>query len=215
MPGPDPTPATPPRPVSRRAERTRQRILDAAARLLARQGWARTTVESIASQAGVSKALIYHHFRGKETILEAVVERTLDQWDEACRREGWPHGEDVLASLGAMHRCALRYARENPLLRALFQLDPAVLLDMRRSAPVLRSLETFHAELVEVLQRGVVTGQLRRDLDVEHVADVVRLLHLAFVEHLFEPEWADVSNERLIDASLDVLFRGIAAEARP
>ena len=71
-----------------RTERTRQRILDAAGHCFAASGYARTAVERIAVQAGVSKALVYNYFRGKEQILEAVLERTLEDWDEATRATG-------------------------------------------------------------------------------------------------------------------------------
>jgi AcrR family transcriptional regulator len=194
---------------SERAERTHQRILDAAGHCLAASGWAKTTVEAIAARAGVSKGLVYHHFRGKEQILEAVLERTLADWDEACRRDGWPRGESVLEGLATMHRCGLAYARDNPLLRALFQLDPLVLQDMRRSAPVRRALVQFREELVAAIRAGVASGELRPDLDVERAAEVVRVLHLAFVDHLLNPEWIDASDARLVDASLDVLFHGL------
>src|SRR5512134_3890312 len=65
---------------SDRAERTRQRILDAAAQCFAASGFSRTTVEAIAAGAGVSKALVYHHFRAKEAIFEELLERTLSEW---------------------------------------------------------------------------------------------------------------------------------------
>jgi AcrR family transcriptional regulator len=197
-----------------RAERTRHRILAAAGHCFAASGYAKATVEEIALQAAVSKALVYHHFRGKEQILEAVLERTLDDWDEATRTANWPAGKSVLQGLAEMHRAMLQYARGNPLLRALFQNDPAVLLDMSRSAAVRSSLEEFRTQLVEAIRAGVASGELREDLDVERSAEVVRILLLAFIEHLFDPEWIDVSDERLIDASLDVLFRGLAREER-
>ncbi len=208
----EPPPAPPAR--TERAERTRRRLLDAAGHCFAASGYAKTTVEESALQAAVAKALGDHHFRGKEQILEAVLERTLDDWDEATRTAHWPGGKSVLQGLAEMHRATLEYARENPLLRALFQNDPLVLLDMRRSAAVRRSLEEFRTQLVEAIRAGVESGELREDLDVERSAEVVRILHLAFIEHLFEPEWIDASDERLIDASLDVLFRGLAREER-
>jgi AcrR family transcriptional regulator len=209
------TSAAPDQPSGRseRAERTRQRILDAAGQCLAASGWAKTTVEGIATRAGVSKAIVYHHFRGKEQILEAVLERTLEDWDDACRREGWPDGPSALQGLAAMHRSALAYARDNPLLRAVFQLDPSVLMDMRRSAPVRRALEQFREELVTTIRAGVASGELRQDLDVERAAEVVRILHLAFVDQLLKPEWIDASDDRLIEASLDVLFHGLSGGA--
>jgi AcrR family transcriptional regulator len=204
----------PPPARSERAERTRQRILDAAGHCFAASGYAKTTVEQIALQAGFSKALVYNHFRGKEQILEAVLERTLAAWDEATRATGWPEGESVLQGIADMHRAGLQYARDNPLVRALFRLDPLVLLDMRRSAAIRRSLEEFRAQLVTAIRAGVDSGELREDLDVERAAEVVRILHLAFIDHLLNPEWIDASDQRLIEASLEVLFRGLAREKR-
>jgi AcrR family transcriptional regulator len=197
---------------SGRSERTRQRLLDAAGYCFAAAGYAKTTVEEIALKAGVSKGLVYHHFHGKEQILEAVLERTLADWDQASRTAGWPEGESVLQGLAEMHRAGLRYARENPLVRALFQLDPLVLLDMRRSAAVRRSLEQFRSQLEKAIRHGVESGELRKDLDVERAAEVVRILHLAFIDHLLNPEWIDASDQQLIEVSLDVLFRGLARE---
>ena len=50
---------------SERVERKRQRILDAAGQCFAASGYAKTTVEEIARSAGVTKALVYQHIRGK------------------------------------------------------------------------------------------------------------------------------------------------------
>jgi AcrR family transcriptional regulator len=113
-----------------------------------------------------------------------------------------------------MHRAGLQYARDNPLVRALFRLDPLVLLDMRRSAAIRRSLEEFRAQLVTAIRAGVDSGELREDLDVERAAEVVRILHLAFIDHLLNPEWIDASDQRLVEASLEVLFHGLAREKR-
>lgn len=212
-PGPPLSPAreSPPSGPSRRARETRDRILDAAARLLAEHGWAGTTVEGIAAAAGVSKASIYHHFRGKRSILDAVVERTIAQWNEVCDREGWPGDGDALRALAALQHSGIRYARENPLLRALVQLDPRILVGLSRSAPLRRAVQKLREQLVEVLRSGVERGQLRSDLDVERTADVVGLLHLALLDHLFEDVWSPGFEEGLVEASLDLVFRGIAS----
>jgi AcrR family transcriptional regulator len=54
---------------------TRVRIVDGALRCLARSGIAKTTVDDIAREAGLSRATVYRTFpRGREGILAAVVE---------------------------------------------------------------------------------------------------------------------------------------------
>lgn len=57
----------------RNAERTRQKILGAARSVLAERGTA-TSVQEIATAAGVSKSGLLHHFASKDVLLRAVVE---------------------------------------------------------------------------------------------------------------------------------------------
>jgi AcrR family transcriptional regulator len=191
---------------SERAERTRQRILDAAGQSFATVGYAKTTVEGIAARAGVSKALVYQHFRGKEAIHQAVLERTLEEWAEACRVEGG----SVLARIGEMHRRALAYARGDPVLRALFHLDELVLRDLGRSSAVRQALDDFRSELIELVQEGVDSGELRDDLDPTRAADVIRIQHMGFIDQLLNPEWMGACDEELVEASIAVLCTGLA-----
>lgn len=65
--------------VAGRAERAeleggaRRLILDHAARLLRSNGYHQTTLRELAEAVGIRKASLYHHFRSKEAIVEAVV----------------------------------------------------------------------------------------------------------------------------------------------
>lgn len=56
-----------------RAQATRAKLLDAAFREIARQGYEGATVDSIAERAGVSKGAFYGHFPSKDAAFEAVV----------------------------------------------------------------------------------------------------------------------------------------------
>ncbi|MDJ0868995.1 MAG: TetR/AcrR family transcriptional regulator [Myxococcota bacterium] len=194
-----------------RAARTRQRILDAAGQCFATNGFAKTTVEEIALRAGVSKALVYHRFRSKEEILEAVLERTLDEWQAAGR---WriAEGDSVVDALARMHRAALAWVRANPVVGALFSLEPMVLHSVGEES-VRRRMQEFRTELVAAIEGGIESGELRADLDPERVADVVRLQYLALVEQVLDPRWLGSPDDGLVDASLDILFHGIATGA--
>jgi len=54
---------------------TRHRILDAAVEVFNRQGVARTTLNDIAQEAGVTRGAIYWHFENKVVLFDAMVER--------------------------------------------------------------------------------------------------------------------------------------------
>ena len=70
---------------SRRRERTRVQLLDAAELLLARGAPEEIRIEDVAAQAGISPASVYVHFGTKDALLAAVTERVLTVATEALR----------------------------------------------------------------------------------------------------------------------------------
>src|SRR5215468_10856090 len=81
--------------VPREAPSTRDVILDAAERHFADRGFAGVSVREIAAEAGLkNQASLYHHFRNKRALYEAVLARGLEpilslvaQSDVAARTE--------------------------------------------------------------------------------------------------------------------------------
>jgi AcrR family transcriptional regulator len=196
-----------------RAERTRQRLLDAAAHCFASAGYSRTTVEQIAVAAGVSKAIVYHHFRSKESILEALLERMLTDWARVSNLQMYlAAGNGVLDAFEHSLRAALDFARKSPLLRALFQLDSAVLLGLGDSAAVQKNTREAREHMIEAMRTGIASGELRAELDPERAADLLRLVMIALCDHLLFPQWIDASDERFVATCIDVLRRGLRAE---
>jgi TetR/AcrR family acrAB operon transcriptional repressor len=71
-----------------KSERSVAQIVQAATRVLARQGYARTSLLDIAREAGMSKGALHYHFPSKESLvskvlenaLERIANRTLDVW---------------------------------------------------------------------------------------------------------------------------------------
>ena len=59
-------------------DRRRAEIVDAAETLYAESGWDSITMDQVARQARLSRALLYVYFRDKEDLLFALVERSLE-----------------------------------------------------------------------------------------------------------------------------------------
>ncbi len=68
---PQPLPA----PKTRRGERTRQKILDAAQREIGRKGFAEASISTITAEAAVGQGTFYLYFRSKEDVLRELVLR--------------------------------------------------------------------------------------------------------------------------------------------
>jgi AcrR family transcriptional regulator len=54
-------------------------ILDAAQKLFAEKGYAKATVTDIINVHGLSKGIFYHYFKSKEEVMDAIIERIVDQ----------------------------------------------------------------------------------------------------------------------------------------
>jgi AcrR family transcriptional regulator len=59
-------------------------ILTAAARLFARQGYATTTVDQVAAEAGVSKIIVYRHFNSKRELYTAILAQVRDRLEKVA-----------------------------------------------------------------------------------------------------------------------------------
>ena len=57
------------------ADKRRVELIDASLRLFADQGFRSTTIADIAAATGTAHGLVYHYFRSKEELLEAILER--------------------------------------------------------------------------------------------------------------------------------------------
>jgi AcrR family transcriptional regulator len=90
-----------------RAERTR-RVLDAAARAFARSGFAATSMDVIAAEAGVSKLMLYRDFDGKRELYEAILDSVSRRLDEKVSDDPW-HGASRRGEVAL-----LQVAREQP-----------------------------------------------------------------------------------------------------
>ncbi|MEU6004105.1 MULTISPECIES: TetR/AcrR family transcriptional regulator [unclassified Streptomyces] len=109
-----------------RAELTRQRILDAAARVFAEYGYAAGTTNRIAERAGVSIGSLYQYYPNKDAILVELLTRHLDAGMAAA-----PLDQDDLLpeSIEGIMRFYVRGAIENhrddpQLLRVMMEQGP-------------------------------------------------------------------------------------------
>lgn len=103
---------------------TRQRIVAEAMRLFAEQGYARTTVEAIERAAGLSpgSGSLYKHFKSKEEVLAAALERHVARVREAQDLTALMPLGDLRAELTLIARWILRRMEEQrDLLRLLFK----------------------------------------------------------------------------------------------
>lgn len=151
----------------RKSERTRARILDATAELLARKGYAGTRLSEIAELAGVQTPAIYYYVDSRESLVEEVVVegmvRNLEHVRDALRALPEETGplERIACAVEAHLEVVLRvssYAAAS--IRTSSQLPP----DIRdRHLEERRRYGELWRDLLEAARRE---GALHPDLDV-------------------------------------------------
>jgi AcrR family transcriptional regulator len=106
----------------RRAGGTRQRILDIARELFARQGFTGTSIADIAGELGTTTAALYYHFRSKADILNALLEEPMAAYTRIIETldSGRPSAEDLLGAF-------IDLTVDSRELAAIIDRDPAVL----------------------------------------------------------------------------------------
>jgi AcrR family transcriptional regulator len=93
-------------PLEVRQGQQRRRLFAAASAVFARSGYADATAESIAREAGMSKATFYEHFDNKEDCIVALFDAAAETVITAMRGAGEPEGTDphvrYRAAIGAL-----------------------------------------------------------------------------------------------------------------
>ena len=110
---------TPGRPVGEGAD-LRQRLLEAAVGCFARHGIAGSPLRQIATEAGVTPALLHYYFGGKDALLEAVIEEKLMPVMQGLRGPLLQAGDDPRALIRGFVRTALTTALAHPWLPQLW-----------------------------------------------------------------------------------------------
>jgi AcrR family transcriptional regulator len=185
----------------------RQKILEEALSIVAREGVAGITMRALAQKLGYSPATIYLYFRNKEDLFQeisrhgadrlmALTDRLVDAPDAAAARDGFA-------------RAFIDFALANPhLYQIMMSLDMTpYLADPALEAPGRRLLDRYR----DLYVRGVEEGRLRSASPELEVLVDFALLH-GFVNLVLNgnyppPRLPDVSVPELADAVLAAIRR--------
>jgi AcrR family transcriptional regulator len=176
------------------------RVLEATLVLLAEDGFARLSIEAVAQRAGVHKPAVYRRWPNKiDLVVAAVKSRTPPPEDPATGNTR----DDLITLI----RDAARNAQRNPHARAGLRLMAEAATDPELASAVRsRIVGERRAITRAVLERGIATGDLRADLDLDLAIDALfgPLHSRVLVTHR---PFTNGDAEQLVD----LLLAGIAA----
>jgi TetR/AcrR family transcriptional regulator len=152
------------------AER-QEEILDAAARILARDGVASLTIATLAKEVGVTTGALFRHFDTRDAILVALAERTAEQLRADLVET---KHEEPSAALRAFIAARMGTVTKSPTA-PLMVLSPDVHLALPtkgREALATTVRETFE-HVAKIVARGQSEGAFREDISPQSAAGVV------------------------------------------
>jgi len=101
---------------------TRGSILDAAEHLFVKQGVSGTTLQHIATAAGVTRGAIYWHFLDKGAMFNAMMERVKMPLESAMLLFDQANAADPIEVLRESTMCVFRMTVEDPMARRVFEI---------------------------------------------------------------------------------------------
>jgi AcrR family transcriptional regulator len=112
---------------SERSEATRAQLLNVAQELFTEHGFDKTPLDLVAERAGVTKGALYHHFRNKRELFQAVFESLEVRLCEKVIEAAIAAGDDAWAGLQAGVRGFLEAALDPSCQRIVMLEGPSVL----------------------------------------------------------------------------------------
>jgi AcrR family transcriptional regulator len=173
------------RPPASGAPPTAERILSAALRLFAEQGFAATSVRQIAAAVGVTDAALYSHFASKQTIFDRLIETmgpptpTLLGLDAAAISDVAPE----VAIPAAVERLLAYWSEPDVRMFTAVLLREGARGDA--ATGLAASIEAARAALTPIFETWQHSGWLRADIPAHQIVwellaplNIIRFLYL-------------------------------------
>jgi AcrR family transcriptional regulator len=166
-------------------------MLDAAFKLIERQGSSRTTLVEIGELSGYSHGLVSHRFGSKGALVRAVTERL--QRDFAKVLEPALAGLHGLEALLVTAETYLRTAAASDR-NAMYVLIGEALGPLREiRSEMAEADQKFRRSVQKLIEEGVRLGEIRRDVDsTSYSALFVGTLRGFVMQHLMKPHTFDI-----------------------
>ena len=185
-----------------------QRIMEAAVRVFAEQGFYQSTVAQVAKEAGVADGTIYLYFKNKDDILVQFYEyKTKQVFDRF--REAVDQNTTALGKLRNLIRTHLEEFQKDPNMAIVYQVETH---QQRRLAqePIKAMSKMYRDIISEVVELGQEEGTIRRSL---YMGLVKRLINGAVDEVI--NAWIHTGGNydlaSMADPLVDLFIKGIGA----
>ncbi len=189
-----------------RREARAQRILDAAAALILRWGYHKTTLDDVSREAGVAKGTIYLHWKTRETLFSALMKREKFEMAEDLKQR--IADDPARATLPGIFKHSALALIKRPLLKAVLLRDMDIIGKLAKSehstAASLERLAGFTTYLEFLREHQLV----RTDLSLRVQVYMLSAIFMGFflIAPFMPPDFT-LSDEELADLIAETVHR--------
>ncbi len=196
------------------SERRRQ-IVRVAASLFAEKGFVATTTRELAAACGVSEAVIYKHFSGKEELFETVLRQKMAEVDVSPYLESLPSDISLLDAFRAVAGRILDIGLGDPLIQKLL-LAATIAGSPEAQKLYLSWRQPFTDFLEKRIRRGIDQGEVRPVDPVLTARAFIGLVNDCVLNcNLYERfGFGDFNKENSISNNVPIFVRGIAVDGK-
>lgn len=159
--------------MARNPEHTKQLIIDKALPIFNTKGYAASSISDITAATGITKGAIYGNFKNKDEVATAAFEQGVKIVTDAIAKRVRSQPTAPM-KLNAMVSFYEEYIENPPIpggcpiLNSSIEADDS--LPFLRSR-VIRSIDLFKGSIIKIVNRGILEGQVKRDVDSEEFAN--------------------------------------------
>jgi AcrR family transcriptional regulator len=195
------------RPSVSSVDLTRERLLDAAAETFSRDGLRGATTREIARNAGVNEVTLFRHFKSKEQLLRAVLQRGL-MGEVAIMDQHSSWKENLRESMEKYARHYYSHLEKKKGIARAF-LAEAQVLPKSMQTMIADVIRPVRERLVIILTDAQRAGVVRKDLNVECALDAFKnTLYAGMLRQgAYLPR--NYTTDTYISTVVDIFVRGI------
>jgi len=151
---------------------SRERLIDAAKRLFAKQGFERTATSAIAHEAGTSESQLVRYFQSKAGLLQAIFDESWQGLNQAIQQVVVAAADAREALVGVLETVIAAFGRD-PDLAHLFLFEGRRIRGPSAEVQLSKGFIDFENLLRVLIQRGRKDGSFREELSVFAVASAL------------------------------------------
>lgn len=166
--------------VVKEAAERRNEILDVAERLFCTNGYDNTSTNDILAEIGIARGTLYYHFRSKEDILDAMIDRILDDIIRKARSIALDESTPVLERLTKTVLAANVDTKTGDMILEQVHKPQNALLHAKMQDKLLSNLIPFFVKIVE---DGIAENLMHTDYPRETIHMLLLYSNTVFDEH--------------------------------